>query len=68
MFFIVFRPTMAEEPIPNITNIVQLRKSHLHISIILNRKRGYQDTFLVTPHAVNPLPIRINQQKKHVHL
>ena len=52
----------------HITNIVHLRESHLHICVILDRKREHQDTLQVTPHAVSPLPTCINQQKNHVQL
>ena len=53
------------------THVLKNRKidlSHLHIYVILNYLRGYQDAFFAAPYAVSPYPTCINHQKNHVDL
>ena len=54
-----------------ITRLLKNRKigqSHLHIHVILNHQRAYQDALFEALHAVSRHPTCINHQKKYVHL
>ena len=51
-----------------ITNFDEFHESHLHICVILNHQRGYQNAFYAMPYAVSPLPTCMNQYKKYVAL
>ena len=50
------------------THVLKNRKidlSHLHIYVILNYLRGYQDAFFAAPYAVCPNATCINRRKKN---
>ena len=49
-----------------ILNNCQIDRSHLHIYVIFNHQRAYQDAYFAAPYAVSPHPTCINHKKNHV--